>query len=51
MKLLIIEDSQQLADSMISYLQQEGYRCEVVTDVNLSLRESSLHDYDCILLI
>lgn len=50
MKLLIIEDSQQLADSMISYLQQEGYRCEVVTDVNGALEKVLLHDYDCILL-
>lgn len=50
MKLLIIEDSQQLADSMISYLQQEGYRCEVVTDVNGALEKVLFHDYDCILL-
>jgi DNA-binding response OmpR family regulator len=50
MKLLVIEDGKQLAESMIEYLQQEGYQCEVAYNLENALEKVALHDYDCILL-
>ena len=50
MKLLIVEDEKQLAESMASYLHQEGYQCELVHKVEDALERVVLHDYDCILL-
>ena len=50
MKLLVIEDGKQLAGSMIEYLQQEGYQCEVAYNLENALEKVALHDYDCILL-
>lgn len=50
MKVLLIEDGKQLAQSMVTYLQREGYHCEVVSTVDDALERIMLHDYDCILL-
>ena len=50
MKLLIVEDEKQLAESMASYLHREGYQCELVHKVEDALERVGLHDYDCILL-
>lgn len=50
MKLLVIEDGKQLAASIMEYLQQEGYQCEVAFNLENALEKVTLHDYDCILL-
>ncbi len=50
MKVLIIEDGKQLAESMVQYLQREGYQCEVAETMEDGLERVMLHDYDCILL-
>lgn len=50
MKLLLIEDEQDLQDSMVSYLEGEQYRCETASDFRSAQEKLDLFDYDCILL-
>ncbi len=50
MKLLIIEDEPQLAQSIGNYLSREGYHCELVHTEKEARERVFLHDYDCILL-
>lgn len=50
MRLLIIEDGKQLAESIVEYLHREGYQCEVASNLEDALEKVALHDYDCILL-
>lgn len=50
MKLLIIEDGKELAESMVDYLHREGYHCEVVATLGDALEKVMMHEYDCILL-
>lgn len=50
MKLLVIEDGKQLAESIIEYLKREGYHCEVASKLEDALEKVTLHEYDCILL-
>lgn len=50
MKLLVIEDGKQLADSIVEYLQREGYHCEVASTLDAALEKILMHQYDCILL-
>lgn len=50
MKLLVIEDGKQLAESIIEYLKREGYHCEVAAKLEVALEKVTLHEYDCILL-
>ncbi|MBK0382543.1 response regulator transcription factor [Pedobacter sp. SD-b] len=50
MKILIVEDEKDLAESMAKYLQNEDYFCEVATDIEEAREQISMFDYDCILL-
>ena len=50
MKVLIIEDEQELSDSIVSYLAQDHYRCEQAFNYNQALEKIALYQYDCILL-
>jgi DNA-binding response OmpR family regulator len=50
MKILIIEDERELANSMVQYLRQESYICEVAHTVSDAEEKIAVHDYDCILL-
>ena len=50
MKLLIIEDEPELSKSIVSYLRQENYICEVASDFHSALEKTESFDYDCILL-
>jgi DNA-binding response OmpR family regulator len=50
MKILLIEDEKQLADSISSYLEQEGYTCEVALDFLKGDEKIEVADYDCVLL-
>jgi DNA-binding response OmpR family regulator len=50
MKLLIIEDEKQLAESIIAYLEKERYTCETAATLGDALEKVALHEYDCILL-
>jgi DNA-binding response OmpR family regulator len=50
MKILIIEDEQELAKSIAAYLTGENYRCEFADTYNQALDKIKAYDYDCILL-
>lgn len=50
MKILIIEDNLDLAESIEKYLLQESYLCECVHNVEDALEKIHLYEYDCILL-
>lgn len=50
MKILIIEDEPELANSMITYLSGQNYLCELAPDYPQALSKITSHQYDCILL-
>jgi DNA-binding response OmpR family regulator len=50
MKLLIIEDEKDLAESMKVYLSNESFICEVAHDYGAALTKIEVFDYACIIL-
>ncbi|MBR09664.1 MAG: DNA-binding response regulator [Rickettsiales bacterium] len=48
MKILIIEDEQQLAESIIEYLSD--YLCELASTFNEAISKIGIYQYDCIVL-
>lgn len=50
MKILIIEDEQELAQSIAEYLSEESYLCEFAATYNQALDKIETYHYDCVLL-
>ena len=50
MKLLIIEDQQELSESIYSYLSHEHFSCERAYDFDTAMTKIQLYDYACIIL-
>jgi DNA-binding response OmpR family regulator len=50
MKILIIEDERELADSIKSYLKANDVLCEIAHTIEQALDKIGVHEYDCILL-
>ena len=50
MQVLIVEDERSLMESMVSYLEMEGFRCEQATDYHSGLVSLDKHDYFCMLI-
>lgn len=50
MKLLIIEDEKQLAESMGAYLSGENYLCEFAETAAVAIDKLYRYEYDCVLL-
>lgn len=50
MKVLIIEDEPELANSMATYLSGENYLCEHAVNYQQALEKVENYQYDCILL-
>ena len=50
MKILIIEDEKELSKSIVAYLKQENYLCEIAPDFKTAMDKTESFDYDCILL-
>lgn len=50
MKVLIVEDEREMARSIVQYLRQESYVCEVAYGAKDAEERITMHDYDCILL-
>ncbi len=50
MKILLIEDEKELAESIVHYLNGSDYRCEVAFDFNSASEKIALYQYDCVLL-
>ena len=50
MKILIVEDEIALQDSIVKYLEQQGYVCEAVSDFNTGLEKIQHYNYDCVVV-
>ncbi len=50
MKVLIIEDEKELAESIIDYLSSEQFVCEPAKDFDTALEKIHLNEYSCIIL-
>jgi len=50
MKILIIEDEREIAQSIKDYFKTNGIQCETAENYNLALTKIDSYDYDCILL-
>ncbi len=50
MKILIIEDEQELVQSIAEYLSEESYLCEFASTYHQALDKIENYHYDCILL-
>lgn len=50
MKILIIEDEQEIAQSIKNYFKDNGIQCETAKNYSLALNKIDNYDYDCILL-
>lgn len=50
MKVLIIEDEKELADSICTYLASEKFICEKAPDYKTAMEKIALNEYACILL-
>ncbi len=50
MKILIVEDEKELANSIQEYLSEEQYLCELASTFTEAMNKIDLYNYDCILL-
>lgn len=50
MKVLIVEDEKEMAQSIAQYLRQESYVCEIAYNQFDAEERILMHEYDCILL-
>jgi DNA-binding response OmpR family regulator len=50
MKILVIEDETELCKSIVAYLKDEQYICEVAENFVTALKKIDSFEYDCILL-
>ena len=50
MKILIIEDEKVIRESIVTYLTDEHYLCEIAIDYPSALEKIELYEYDCVLL-
>lgn len=50
MKILIIEDEKIIRESIVTYLKDEHYLCEIAVDYSSASEKMELYEYDCILL-
>lgn len=50
MKILLIEDEKLLAETIITYLDKEGYRSEYARTMEQGKEKVNLYEYDCLLV-
>ncbi len=50
MNILLIEDESTLAESILSYLQKEGYHCEWVDNFAKAHEKAWVYKYDCVIV-
>lgn len=50
MKILLIEDEKELAESIIAYLTENNFVCEWANSLHSAIDKISIYEYDCILL-
>ncbi len=50
MKILLIEDEKELAQSIVAYLTENNFVCEWANSLYAAIDKISIYEYDCILL-
>jgi DNA-binding response OmpR family regulator len=50
MKILVVEDEKQLLDSVIIYLQKEGFICEEALSFSAAADKLAIYDYDIVMI-
>lgn len=50
MNILLVEDEQVLAESMVRYLKTEGYHCECAENLTTAQEKAWLYSYDCVIV-
>ena len=50
MKVLIIEDEQDLLNLILRYLKREGYLCEYACNLKEGFKKINNYDYDCVIV-
>ena len=50
MKILVVEDEKMLCETIISYLEGEGYICEQAGTIGIGTEKINLYEYDCMLV-
>ena len=50
MKILIVEDEEELRDSIVSFLDEEGFLCEQAASLSQAIEKVNIYEYDCILV-
>jgi len=50
MKILLVEDNPDLAETVVNYLRQEGYICETARDYKTADEKIAVYEYDIIVL-
>lgn len=50
MKILIIEDEEELSNSIVRFLNNDDYLCEQAFTYNDAMMKAGMYEYDCILL-
>jgi len=49
-KILVIEDEKMLCETIVTYLEGEGYVCEHAGTVEMGTEKVNLYEYDCMLV-
>jgi len=49
-KILLVEDEISLRSTIVSFLEEEGYRCEQADTLELAFEKLNLYEYDCLLV-
>jgi DNA-binding response OmpR family regulator len=50
LKILVIEDEADLRETIVSFLEEEGYHCEQASNKVQGSEKLNLYEYDCILV-
>lgn len=50
MKILVVEDEPELVKSIVAYLQNENYTCDIAGSLEQAMQKTESFEYDCILL-
>lgn len=50
MKILVVEDEVILCETLVAYLEEEGYLCEKAGTVESGSEKVNLYEYDCMLI-
>ncbi|MDP4210021.1 MAG: response regulator transcription factor [Bacteroidota bacterium] len=50
MKILVIEDEVNLRETIVAFLEEEGYCCEQAGNLELGSEKTNLYEYDCMIV-